>query len=69
LTADVADRCQDRDYAIEFGKALLDDKPLTDRTTGSHEADGFGRRAAQEHGILRDVSDAGAAESSADAVA
>jgi hypothetical protein len=70
LTADVADRCQDRAYANEFGKALLDGNSLTDRTTGSHEADGFGRRAAQGRDILRDASDAGAAAgSSADAAA
>jgi hypothetical protein len=70
LTADVADRCQDRAYANEFGKALLDGGSLTDRTTGSHEGDGLGTHSAQERGILRDVSDPGvAAESSADAAA
>jgi hypothetical protein len=70
LTADVADRCQDGAYADEFGKALLAGNPLTVGPTGSHEGDGFGRRTAQECGILRDVSDAGAAdESSADAAA
>jgi hypothetical protein len=70
LTADVAGRCQDRAYANEFGKALLDDRPLTDRTTGSHEGDGLGTHSAQERDILRDASDAGAAAgSSADAAA
>jgi hypothetical protein len=66
LTAQVADRCQDRAYANEFGMALLHGKPMTNRTTGSPEADGLGRGAAQEGGILeRDVSRPGAiAESS-----